>query len=159
MKYYQTEIKKIVDTMAGTPLFLTGTIQSIANEISVRGYDKTKDGTTYPCVLLSSESQENRNPSDVSSIEVDVLMYFVVETDPNRSDLECLEHSFVERIEPFMSEFFTKLQYSNSFVFDNNARFETIDNIPMQTITLTKKTFFNDVVDALQVNITLKIRK
>lgn len=158
MKYIAKELREVINQMNPKPLFFADNFNDVSQSISEIGFDKTK--TTYPLIFLETSNIENKNNEQLNvASEVSIDIYFVVDTNKEYTTEQSIDESFIKVLEPLISKFFFAMYRSGKFVFDETRYLENYYSIINETTEMYKKTFINDIVDALKININLKIRK
>lgn len=151
-------IKESIQAMPTNPRFYAGNWEEVCNDNKLLAYDKTKDSQRYPLIVLSPIFTEKRGEELGIACEVDVTIYIITETNKNYTVEQRIENVYKPIIVPLYNEMIYTMFRKGKIKFDevpmshsNYVKCET-ENLYYEENKL------NDIVDALKININLKIK-
>lgn len=152
-------IKDVVEGMNNAPRFIAGNWTEALKLNSLQSYDKTKDGTRYPLIVLDPNFTITEANETGRNGEFECDFYFIVRTESNYTVVERLENVYEPIINPLINSFFYAMYRSGKFVFDRTKNIEKGYFIGLERENLYyAKNVLNDVVDTVKIKIKLKIR-
>jgi len=152
-------IKDIVEGMTNAPRFIAGNWTEALKLNSLQSYDKTKDGTRYPLIVLDPNFVISEGAETSRNGEFECDFYFIARTDKNYTVVERLENVYEQTLNPLVTNFFYTMYRSGKFVFDRTKDIEKGYFIGLQRENLYyAPNVLNDIVDTVKVKIKLKIR-
>lgn len=166
--------KLIVEKMPSSPRFVSDNWEGVRNLLAKLGYDKTKDRTHYPLIVL--DTNYSPNSGDIMGVKEywTAKLYFIDRTKADYSVEYRNTYSFKANIYPLINEFLYYAFRSTLLIFDSepfprvyiNQDGEYIAEVPQKREKLAflkgkdvKQNQLNAIVDAVAVEISVKIRK
>jgi hypothetical protein len=145
--------------------FMFGDWTEISNNLSLLDLDKANDGLKYPLIVMHNDFEEN-DENTVTCTKIEPTFYLITESISDETSSVRLSSTYTDVIYPLYDKFKRALFDSNLIIFDTDSNLETYTHIKairknLYYLSNENKTQnkLNDIVDAMSVKITLKIRK
>lgn len=145
--------------------FMFGDWTEISKNLSLLDLDKANDGLKYPLIVMHNDFEEN-DESIVTCTKIEPTFYLITESIAEETSSVRLSSTYTDVIYPLYDKFKRALFDSNLLIFDTDSNLETYTHIKairknLYYLSNENKTQnkLNDIVDAMSVKITLKIRK
>ena len=165
MKISSNIIKEIVEGMSSAPTWEFGDWVEISNDI-VQGAYSEKTTSPYPMIIMHSNYSEQRSQSMGVDSEFTTTFYLVAESQQGYSTQDRIDNVFEPVLFPLHDEFLTALYKSPLLSFDMEqcprgalSMERTTQNLYFLTNEGTDQNKINDVVDALSIELTIKVRR
>lgn len=151
-------IKNICIDAELVPTVCLGYWNDVVNQLSVMGYDKTKDGEKYPLIIINTNSKQTNGDSLVNSCVFDeIRIYIACEAVIGES----FEDKMLNRYKSILYPIYDSLM--NAFFLNRNVNISSNNSYKLSTDTVTLYPFLNnvdssqnkinDIVDALEIKI------
>lgn len=158
MKHSITIVKEVIDKMESQPRFIAADWGETNELNSLLAYDKTKDGTQYPLIIMNPNYVEDWSDTTGVSREFTTDFYFITDTKDGYTTEERCEEIYEKILYPLFDEFLYTAFRENKFIFDENPNMANEFFIPHTKEHLYyRPNILNDIIDTLKITITLKI--
>jgi hypothetical protein len=153
-------IKEVVNQMDNPPRFIAEGWDESSSLLSYLEFDHENDGKKYPLLILDPYFEEECGIESASESSFNAIFYFITETQSEYTTEQRIDNVYTPILYPLLVDFIYTAFRSGKFVFDKNP-------VMSNEIRLEHKkehlwyapNRLNDIVDALKINLTLKIRK
>ena len=166
--------KQIVAKMPSSPRFVSDNWEGVRNLMAKLGYDKTQDGSHYPLIVLDTNYSPTSGDIMGANEYWTARLYFIDRTQADYSVEDRNDNSFKANIYPLINEFLYFSFRSTLLIFDSepfprvyiNQDGEYVAEVPQTREKLpflkgkdVKQNQLNAIVDAVALEISIKIRK
>jgi hypothetical protein len=155
----------IVKTINPSTRFIFGNWIEISNNLALLELDKSNDGLKYPIIVMHNDFDEV-DEDKVTCTNIEPTFYIITEAINDETSAVRLSTTYANVIYPLWDKFKFALFDSNLLVWDNENNLETEKYLPCtrkNLYYLTNETKeqnkLNDIVDAMSIKLTIKIRK
>lgn len=159
MRYALSIIETVIGQMQSQPRFIADSWENVVNANKGNAYDKTKDGTRYPLIVCNPMFEERRGIEIGVKSEITTDFYIVAETKKEWTPKERIDNVYTPILSPLFDEMIYTMYRSGKIEFNeiNPIAKQRFINCTTENLYYAPNNL-NDIVDALKVNITLKIR-
>lgn len=163
---------EIVSKMPSSPRFYSDNWQGVANTMSSLGLNHDNDGTHYPLIVLDTNYSSEEGGNVGLDNMFNAKFYFINRTQSNYNTVDRENLSYKANLYPLMNEFLFYCLRSAKIVFDsepfakghidslgnyNVFMQKTVEKLPYLKGKDSKQNKLNAIVDALAVEITIKL--
>ncbi len=146
----------ICELIPSKPTVVCGYWTEVRNSLAQMGYDKTKDGTKYPLIIINTNVVFKDGNVLFNGAELDGIRFYIVcESDIKESFTQKMETKYKNIIFPLFDEMIETFELSNKIRFYNKISMKTIECekilFPYINTDNKEQNQIYDVVDAMEV--------
>lgn len=143
-------------TIPSHPTVVCGYWTEVRNSLAQMGYDKSKDGTKYPLIIINTNVVFKDGDVLYNGVELDgIRFYLVCQADLKENFAQKMENRYESIIFPLFDEMIETFELSNKIRFYNKKSMKTIECektlYPYLNTNNKDQNQIYDIVDAMEV--------